>query len=92
MRSIASLAVLVLAACQAPAIVSPPTAENGGCLWTEHPCIDGVSSKPSGTCCPEGFSCGGSFPNVGCPADSCCDERQGPLGQRRQRRVAPAKP
>lgn len=30
-----------------------------------------ASGKPDG-CCNEYDTCGGGFPSVGCPADSCC--------------------
>jgi len=87
------LVLLLLGGCAAPAIVDAPTSDNGGCRWTEVACVDGATSKPNGTCCPEGFACGGSFPNVGCPAGSCCDERQAPeMGARKtvlQRKVTP---
>jgi hypothetical protein len=41
---------------------------------TAYPCgVFGVVCGGTGMCCPEYFVCGGSFPNVGCPAGQCCD-------------------
>jgi hypothetical protein len=34
-------------------------------------------------CCDNGQVCGGPFPNVGCPADFCCDEMLGGRGKMR---------
>lgn len=40
----------------------------------DYPCTpSGIvcSTKPL-TCCGQGDTCGGTFPSVGCPVDSCC--------------------
>jgi len=42
--------------------------------------VDGVvceakvegTMKPTGMCCAKHQTCGGSFPDVGCPAGQCC--------------------
>ena len=53
-----------------PAIPSTPT--------PDQPCgpVDVVCYDKNGHvdgCCGENDTCGGAFPSVGCPADSCCN-------------------
>lgn len=74
----AAFVALVIGACatQGP---NPLLAPQPG-----YPCgIQGVvcmaqqsngSLQPTGMCCNEGEACGGSWPNVGCPAGECCYE------------------
>jgi hypothetical protein len=40
----------------------------------DYPCTPSgvIYSTTPLTCCGQGDTCGGSFPSVGCPADSCC--------------------
>lgn len=68
MRWLAFLAAL--AACATPSILVSPD-DPHSCRQTESPCVNG-SLEPTGTCCPEGWACGGAFPNVGCPDGYCC--------------------
>jgi len=44
-------------------------------------CLD-MQGRPSGMCCYEGETCGGSLYSVGCPAGACCNIRG--LGAHRQ--------
>lgn len=56
-----------IAACATPADLKPAVGPG-----TEYPC--GVGGVPcgGGMCCPPDYTCGGAFPNVGCPSDVCC--------------------
>lgn len=58
------LAPLLLAACTAPATLTPATGPG-----TSYPCgVDGKVCADHG-CCSQSESCGGE---PGCPAHSCC--------------------
>lgn len=67
-----------LAACATPSILVVPD-DPHACRQTEVACVDG-NMRPTGTCCPEGWACGGPFPNVGCPDGYCCPA-EGSVGE-----------
>lgn len=64
------LVFVLVASCATPAILVDGQ-DPHHCLSTEAVCVDG-NLKPTGTCCPGGWACGGPFPNVGCPDGMCC--------------------
>lgn len=69
MRHLAAvLLALTFAAC-GESILTPATGPG-----TEYPCGVGHTVCTDGMCCGVGDVCGGSFPNVGCPAGACCYE------------------
>ena len=79
-----SAVIVVLLACQTPAILAP-TDNPKACRLTEVACV-GADYRPTGYCCLEGDACGGPFPNVGCPDGECCDARQGGFAKRENRK------
>lgn len=76
-------AVLALIGCASDAPLVTPS--------PGYPC--GMAGIPcaNGACCPQGYTCGGAFPAIGCPADQCCDVGNELLTARRPvRQTAPA--
>lgn len=94
---IALLAPLLLVGCNAFNTWDAPISE---ARTKDYPCgIDGVvcvdmtdgGLKPTGMCCDEGQTCGGTmWPHVGCPAGACCDINTTPEMARPLRRQRPA--
>lgn len=77
-----ALCLVACAACHSPALQFPQ--ESDVPQWMVDAC--GVSPVvcPSGTCCPRGYACGGTFPAVG-PAGECefVEENDEPMAARR---------
>jgi hypothetical protein len=93
MRVFAITAMLVAAACSNAPIseVKRPGYPCGinGVVCVQRSATGALVS--TGMCCSEGEVCGGTFPNVGCPAGQCCfvggDGMDGALPPHAQRDV-----
>ena len=69
------LGLLVLAACgRSTAFDMPKAPGDQTCGIDEVPCFEPRDGAlfATGDCCSRTYVCGGAFPNVGCPAGSCC--------------------
>lgn len=57
-----------------------------------YPC--GVVGVPcaNGACCPQGHTCGGAFPAVGCPEGQCCAVGDELLARRTAKTMIPQTP